>query len=153
MLAIRRITGFHGVLCWFDMKYLQFLAHIFLDYKMSFRCFDWLSALSAKDGCYTRFIRGTKNFETYCVLPGNRCKFTSMFRLHLAGTSCASIAGCRMKFQVPLTAFLMHPHISEPCRYAVKHWKDRLNSKRKQSSLVLQHSVLKNNRKPGYPIQ
>lgn len=37
----------------------------------------------------------------------------------------------------------MHPHISEPCRYAVKHWKDRLNSKRKQSSLVLQHSVLK----------
>ena len=28
-----------------------------------------------------KFIRGTKNFETYCVLPGNRCKFTSMFRL------------------------------------------------------------------------
>lgn len=45
-----------------------------------------------------KFIRGTKNFETYCVLPGNRCKFTSMFRLHLAGTSCAGVAGCYTKF-------------------------------------------------------
>lgn len=116
-------------------------------------CFDWISALSAGCGCGIRPARGTWNFDRQNILSGNRCKFTSMFRLHLAGTSCASIAGCRMKFQVPLTAFLMHPHISEPCRYAVKHWKDRLNSKRKQSSLVLQHSVLKNNRKPGYTIQ
>lgn len=116
-------------------------------------CFDRISALSAGCGCGIRPVRGTRNFGRQNILSGNRCKFTSMFRLHLAGTSCASIAGCRMKFQVPLTAFLMHPHISEPCRYAVKHWKDRLNSKRKQSSLVLQHSVLKNNRKPGYPIQ
>ena len=116
-------------------------------------CFDRISALSAGCGCGIRPVRGTRNFDRQNILSGNRCKFTSMFRLHLAGTSCASIAGCRMKFQVPLTAFLMHPHISEPCRYAVKHWKDRLNSKRKQSSLVLQHSVLKNNRKPGYPIQ
>ena len=116
-------------------------------------CFDRISALSAGCGCGIRPVRGTRNFGRQNILSGNRCKFTSMFRLHLAGTSCASIAGCRMKFQVPLTAFLMHPHISEPCRYAVKHWKDRLNSKRKQSSLVLQHSVLKNNRKPGYTIQ
>ena len=107
MLAIRRITGFHGVLCWFDMKYLQFLAHIFLDYKMSFRCFDWLSALSAKDGCYTRFIRGTKNFETYCVLPGNRCKFTSMFICTSLTHPCASVAWYYLKFQMPLTVLIM----------------------------------------------
>lgn len=96
---------------------LQFLAVLFFDCRLSFRCFHCIASLSVVCGCGRKPAR------------------------------------CRMKFQVPLTAFLMHPHISEPCRYAVKHWKDRLNSKRKQSSLVLQHSVLKNNRKPGYPIQ
>ena len=132
---------------------LQFLAVLFSDCRLSFRCFHCIASLSVVCGCGRKPARGTMNFRKDIVSSGNRCKFTSMFRLHLAGTSCASIAGCRMKFQVPLTAFLMHPHISEPCRYAVKHWKDRLNSKRKQSSLVLQHSVLKNNRKPGDPIQ
>ena len=121
----------------------QFLAVLFYDCRLSFRCFHWIVALSVVCGCGRKTARGTKNFKKDIISSGNRCKFTSMFRLHLAGTSCASIAGCRMKFQVPLAAFLMHPHISEPCRYTVKHWKDRLNSKRKQNSLVLQHSVAK----------
>ena len=106
---------------------LQFLAVLFSDCRLSFRCFHCIASLSVVCGCGRKPARGTMNFRKDIVSSGNRCKFTSMFRLHLAGTSCASIAGCRMKFQVPLTAFLMHPHISEPCRYAVKHWKDRLN--------------------------
>ena len=38
------------------------------------------------------------NFDEYRISSGNRCKFTSMFRLHLAGTSCAGVAGCNTKF-------------------------------------------------------
>ena len=37
---------------------------------------------------------------------------------------CASVAGCRTKFQVPLTAIKRHPYSGGQYRHLVKHWKD-----------------------------
>ena len=48
---------------------------------------------------------------------------------------CASVACCQTKFQVPLTAFIMHPYFDEPYRHLVKHWKDCFNLKKKNKLL------------------
>ena len=37
---------------------------------------------------------------------------------------CASVAGCRTKFQVPLTAIKRHPYSGGQYRHLVKHWKN-----------------------------
>ena len=52
-------------------------------------------------------------------------------QMRLAGTSCASVAGCQTKFQVPLTALKMHPNFGEPGSYHVKHWKDCFDNRKK----------------------
>ena len=52
-------------------------------------------------------------------------------QMRLAGTSCASVAGCQTKFRVPLTALIMHPHFGEPCSTFVKHWKDGFYHRKK----------------------
>ena len=87
-------------------------------------CFDRMPSLSAGCGCHIITARGTKNFEAYFVRPGNRHKFTSMFICASLALPCASVAGCRTKFQVPLTALLRHPHFDGRYRQTVKHWKD-----------------------------
>ena len=69
-------------------------------------CFDRISALSAGCGCGIRPVRGTRNFGRQNILSGNRCKFTSMFICTSLARPCASVACCRTKFLVPLTAFL-----------------------------------------------
>ena len=76
-----------------------------------------MSSLSAGYGCHIITARGTKNFETYFVRPGNRHKFTSMFICASLALPCASVARCRTKFQVPLAALKMHPYFGEPPRY------------------------------------
>ena len=48
---------------------------------------------------------------------------------------CASVACCQTKFQVPLTAFIMHPYFDEPYRHLVKHWKDCFYLKKKNKLL------------------
>ena len=73
-------------------------------------CFDRISALSAGCGCGIRPARGTRNFGRQNILSGNQCKFTSMFICTSLARPCASVACCRTKFQVPLTALLRHPH-------------------------------------------
>ena len=87
-------------------------------------CFDRISALSAGCGCGIRPVRGTRNFGRQNILSGNRCKFTSMFICTSLARPCASVACCRTKFQVPLTALLRHPHFGGRYRQTVKHWKD-----------------------------
>ncbi len=64
------------------------------DVSVSFRCFDWMAILSGCSGYILSPARGTKNFIIISHRCGNRRKFTSMFSLRLAGTSCASAAGC-----------------------------------------------------------
>lgn len=76
-------------------------------------CFDRISALSAGCGCGIRPARGTRNFGRQNILSGNRCKFTSMFICTSLAHPCASVAGCRTKFQVPLTAFIRHPYLTD----------------------------------------
>ena len=93
-------------------------------------CFDGSTALSAGCGCNIKPARGTGNFDLHFVRSGNRRKFTSMFRC-ASLASCASVAGCQTKFQVPLTALIMHPHFGEPCSTFVKHWKDGFYHRKK----------------------
>ena len=64
------------------------------DVSVSFRCFDWIAILSGCSGYILSSARGTENFIIISHRCGNRRKFTSMFNLRLAGTSCASVAGC-----------------------------------------------------------
>mgnify|MGYP000837322281 FL=1 len=101
------------------------------DVSVSFRCFDWMAILSGCSGYILSSARGTENFIIISHRCGNRRKFTSMFNLRLAGTSCASVAGCQTKFRVPLTALIMHPHFGEPCSTFVKHWKDGFYHRKK----------------------
>ena len=94
-------------------------------------CFDGSTALSAGCGCNIKPARGTGNFDLHFVRSGNRRKFTSMFRCASLALPCASVAGCQTKFQVPLTALIMHPHFGEPCSTFVKHWKDGFYHRKK----------------------
>ena len=64
------------------------------DVSVSFRCFDWMAILSGCSGYILSSARGTENFIIISHRCGNRRKFTSLFNLRLAGTSCASVAGC-----------------------------------------------------------
>ena len=94
-------------------------------------CFDGSTALSAGCGCNIKPARGTGNFDLHFVRSGNRRKFTSMFKCALLAHPCASVACCQTKFQVPLTAFIMHPHFGEPFSTFVKHWKDGFYHRKK----------------------
>ena len=94
-------------------------------------CFDRISALSAGCGCGIRPVRGTRNFGRQNILSGNRCKFTSMFICTSLARPCASVACCRTKFQVPLTALIRHLYFGGPCSYSNKHWKDCFNPLKK----------------------
>ena len=98
-------------------------------------CFDGSTALSAGCGCNIKPARGTGNFGILFLLPGNRHKFTSMFICASLVHPCTSVACCQTKFQVPLTALIMHPHFGEPFSTFVKHWKDRLNKQKKNMYL------------------
>ena len=98
-------------------------------------CFDRISALSAGCGCHIITARGTKNFEAYFVRSGNRHKFTSMFICASLACPCASVAGCRTKFQVPLTAIKRHPYSGGQYQHLVKHWKDCFLSQKKNMQL------------------
>ena len=75
-------------------------------------CFDRISALSAGCGCGIRPVRGTRNFGRQNILSGNRCKFTSMFICTSLTHPCASVARYYLKFQVPLTVFIMSPKLT-----------------------------------------
>ena len=94
-------------------------------------CFDRISALSAGCGCGIRPARGTRNFGRQNILSGNRCKFTSMFICTSLARPCASVACCRTKFQVPLTALIRHLYFGGPCSYSDKHWKDCFYNQKK----------------------
>ena len=87
-------------------------------------------------GCYpyvTALLRVSKNFMKYKKSSGNRHKFTSMFKCASLVHPCTSVACCQTKFQVPLTAFIMHPYFDEPYRHLVKHWKDCFNPLKKNT--------------------
>ena len=58
-----------------------------------------------------------------------------MFKCASLAHPCASVACCQTKFQVPLTAFIMHPYFDEPYRHLVKHWKDCFYLKKKNKLL------------------
>ena len=77
-------------------------------------------------------------------MSGNRCKFTSMFKCASLAHPCASVACCQTKFQVPLTAFIMHPYFGELYRHLVKHWKDCFNLKKKTNCLVTAEFCVRN---------
>jgi len=47
------------------------------------------------------------------------------------GPPWPGVAGCQTKFQVPLTALIMHPHFGEPFSTFVKHWKDGFYHRKK----------------------
>ena len=79
--------------------------------------------------------RDTKNFEKDTVYSGNRCKFTSMFICTSLARPCASVAFCRTKFQVPLTALIRHLHFDDQYQYFVKHRKDGFYRKKKNRPL------------------
>ena len=98
-------------------------------------CFDRISALSAGCGCGIRPVRGTRNFDRQNILSGNRCKFTSMFICTSLARPCASVACCRTKFQVPLTALKRHPYFDGQYQYSVKHGKDCFYPKKKNGLL------------------
>ena len=92
---LQDLTGFY--VNWHGISAVLSTYFFLITKCLSVALTDYLHCPSKTD-VTQKFKRGTKNFETYCVLPGNRCKFTSMFRLHLAGTSCAGVAGCYTKF-------------------------------------------------------
>ena len=94
-------------------------------------CFDGSTALSAGCGCDIRPARGTGNFDIIIISSGNRHKFTSMFNCTSLVHPCTSVACCQTKFQVPLTALIMHPHFGELCSTFVKHWKDGFYHRKK----------------------
>ena len=94
-------------------------------------CFDGSTALSAGCGCNIKPARGTGNFGILFLSSGNRHKFTSMFICASPARPCAGVACCRTKFQVPLTALIMHPHFGEPFSTFVKHWKDGFYHRKK----------------------
>ena len=96
-----------------------------------FTCFDRISALSVKSGCHIMSARGTRNFGIILISSGNRHIFTSMFKCASLVHPCTSVACCQTKFQVPLTALIMHPHFGEPCSTFVKHWKDGFYHRKK----------------------
>ena len=88
--------------------------------------------------------RDTKNFEKDTVYSGNRCKVTSVFQLHLVGTSCANVAGCQMKFQAPLTSHKMVSVFSRTTTCILSNiGKTDDNKKRKMCCLELEHSAWK----------
>ena len=113
------------------MKCLQFLVHVFLDCKLSFACFDWNTVLSAGYGCHISPARGTREFRFAICPVWQPAQIHIHVQMRLAGTSCASVAGCQTKFRVPLTALIMHPHFGEPCSTFVKHWKDGFYHRKK----------------------
>jgi len=76
-----------------------------------------ISAQFTEHGCRIRTARGTKNFARPVLSSGNRHKFTSMFICASLALPCASVARCRTKFQVPLTALKMHSYFGKPLRY------------------------------------
>ncbi len=76
-----------------------------------------ISVQFVEHGCHIRTARGTKNFARPVLSSGNRHKFTSMFICASLALPCASVARCRAKFQVPLTALKMHPYFDELPRY------------------------------------
>ena len=92
-----------------------------------------MPSLSAGCGCHIITARGTKNFETYFVRSGNRHKFTSMFICASLALPCASVAGCRTKFQVPLTSLIRYPYSDERSSAFARHW---------QASFFMKFSLL-----------
>ena len=130
--ALQDLTGFY--VNWHGISAVLSTYFFLITKCLSVALTDYLHCPSKTD-VTQKFIRGTKNFETYCVLPGNRCKFTSMFICTSLAHPCASVACCQTKFQVPLTAFIMHPYFDEPYRHLVKHWKDCFYLKKKNKLL------------------
>ena len=104
-----------------------------LDGKLSFRCFDGISALSVDCRCHLTAARGTGNFGQYITLSGNRCKFTSVLICTSLAHPCASVAGFQAKFQVPLTSLIRYPHSDERSSAFARHW---------QASFFMKFSLL-----------
>ena len=87
--------------------------------------------------------RDTKNFEKDTVYSGNRCKFTSMFICASPALPCAGVACCQTKFQVPLTAFKMHPHFDEQSCDLSNIGKTVFITERKTCTLELRYFIAK----------
>ena len=122
----------------------QFLAVHFSDFQMSCHCFDWMQWVSDWYGYLMQPVRGAKNFNLHYIYSGNRCKVTSVFQLHLVGTSCANVAGCQMKFQAPLTSHKMVSVFSRTTTCILSNiGKTDDNKKRKMCCLELEHSAWK----------
>ena len=109
----------------------------FLMINCLFGCFDRILVLSVEDRCHLMSARGTGNFDILFISSGNRHKFTSMFKCASLVHPCTSVACCQTKFQVPLTAFIMHPYFDEPYRHLVKHWKDCFYHRKKKCILEM----------------
>ena len=113
------------------------------DVSVSFRCFDWMAILSGCSGYILSSARGTENFIIISHRCGNRRKFTSMFNLRLAGTSCASVAGCDEIPSAPNRLRKLYPQSAERSCHSVKHWKDILLYKERHMPGEAPHSAVK----------
>ena len=118
---LQDLTGFY--VNWHGISAVLSTYFFLITKCLSVALTDYLHCPSKTD-VTQKFIRGTKNFETYCVFPGNRCKFTSMLICTSLAHPCASVAGFQAKFQVPLAVVIRHLHFDEPYSDFVKHWKD-----------------------------
>ena len=116
------------------MKCQQFLeCGVFLLVNCLSACFVRIAALSVESRCHIKPAGGTGNFDIIIISSGNRHKFTSMFNCASLVHPCTSVACCRTKFQVPLTALIRHLYFGGPCSYSNKHWKDCFNPLKKNT--------------------
>lgn len=68
---LQDLTGFY--VNWHGISAVLSTYFFLITKCLSVALTDYLHCPSKTD-VTQKFIRGTKNFETYCVLPGNRCK-------------------------------------------------------------------------------
>ena len=87
--------------------------------------------------------KGHLEFRQDNLLSGNRRKFTSVFICASPALPCAGVACCQTKFQVPLTAFKMHPHFDEQSCDLSNIGKTGLINKRKTCILELRYFMSK----------
>ena len=116
----------------FDMKCLQFLVHVFLDCKLSFRLLWRKYRTVRRMRMRHKACKGHWEFRFTFHSFWQPAQIHIHVQMRLAGTSCASVAGCQAKFQVPLTAFIRHLYFDEPCCYSDKHWKDGFNNNKQK---------------------
>ena len=69
------------------------------DVSVSFRCFDWMSALSVGYGCSIKPARGTRNFNLKFWFVWQPVQIHIHVHMPLAGTSLCQ--RCRMPDEIP----------------------------------------------------